>query len=120
MPVAATGLADVGATDLDPLEVLRCGDHPAQELAISRLDPGSLLELQPGVGDPFRQLVAQPLQLTEVEDPRLSRDRGNAVIELDPAEGRCEETAQLTLEAADLAPQLGPRPQLVDLDAKSI
>ena len=43
------------------------------------LDPGLLAQGQPRLGDPVGELVAQPLQLAEVEDPRLgarARRRG--------------------------------------------
>jgi hypothetical protein len=39
--------------------------------------------------------------------------------DLDPAEALGEETGEMPLQAADLAPQLAPRGALVDFDAKS-
>jgi hypothetical protein len=73
---------------------------------------------QARLGDPLRQIVAQPLQLSQVEDPRLWRERVDPMADLDPAEGLGKERGELALEAADLAPQLGPGEALVDLDAK--
>ena len=70
------------------------------------------------LGDPLGELVAQLLQLAEVEDPRLGGHRGDAVLDLDPAEGLGEEAGELALEMADLAPQLGPGQALVDLDVE--
>jgi hypothetical protein len=120
VPVTTARLADVGAADLDPLEVLRRGKHLAQQLAVVGLDPGPLAQRDPRLRDPIREIVAQPLQLAQVEDPRLHRDGGDTVIELDPAEGLGEEAGELTLEVADLAPQLRSGSELVDLDAKPL
>ncbi len=117
MPGSATWLADVGAGDLHPFEVGGRRQHPAQKLSIAGLDSGPLTERQPRLRDPIRELVAQPLQLPQVEHPRLARDRCNAVIDLDPAEGLAEKGGELPLEAANLAPQLGTSEALIDLDA---
>ena len=119
MPVAAAGGADVVAADLDPLEVLWRRFHLAQQLAVGGLEPVLLGQGQARVGDAVGELVAQPLQLTEVEQPRRGRDRGDAVTDLDPAEALGEEPGKLPLQGADLAPQLTPRGTLVDIDAKS-
>jgi len=64
------------------------------------------------------QLVAQPLQLSQVENPRLGRDRLDPVANLDPAESLGEEAGELALEMADLAPQLDAGVALVDLDVE--
>jgi hypothetical protein len=120
VPVTTAGLADIGAADLDPLEVLRCGEHLPQQLAVAGLDPGPLAQRQPRLGDPFGEIVAQALELAQVEDPGLHRDGGDAMIELDPAEGLGEEAGELALEVTDLAPQLRAGSELVDLDAKPI
>jgi len=116
--VAAARGADVVAADLDPLEVLRRRHHLAQPLAVGGLEPVLLGQGQPRIGDAVGELVAQPLQLPEVEQPRCGRDRGDAVTDLDPAEALGEESGQPLLEGADLAPQLTPRGTLVDVDAK--
>jgi hypothetical protein len=118
--VAAAGLADVGPADLHPLEVLWRGDHLPHQLAIAGLDPGPLMQLRPGVGNSLRQLVAETLQLTEIEHAWLRGDRGDVVIELNPTESLGEEPGQLALETTDLTAQLRARSELVDLDAKPI
>ncbi len=118
MPVAAAGLAEVVAADPDPLELGRRGQHPAQQLAVGGLDPGALAQPQARVGHPLGQLVAQPLQLAEIEDPRRPGGGVDAVVDLDPAEGLRQEAGQLALEAADLTAQLGPGEALVDRDVK--
>ncbi len=118
MPVAAAGQAEVVTADLDPLEVRRGGQHPAQQLAVEGLDAGLLAQRQPRLGDPLRQLVPQPLELAEVENPRLDCDRGDAIVELDASEGLAQEAGELTLEPADLASQLDPGKALVDVDAE--
>jgi hypothetical protein len=118
--VATTGQTEVVAAHLHPLEVRRRGQHPAQQLVIRGLDPGALAQGQPCLGDPLGEVVAQLLELAETEDPGLTADRGDAVVDLDPAEGLGEETAELALEMADLTPQLDPGEALVDLDVELI
>jgi hypothetical protein len=84
------------------------------------LDPGALAQSQPCLGDPLGEIVAQPLELAEAEDPGLTADRGDPVIDLDPAESLGEKAGELTLEMADLTPQLDPGEALVDLDVELI
>ena len=60
------------------------------------------------------------LELAEAKDPWLAANRGNPVVDLDPAEGLGEETGELALEMADLAPQLDPGEALVNLDVELI
>jgi hypothetical protein len=118
VPVAAARQAEVVAADLDPLEVGRRSQHPAQKIAVGGL--GRVLAPQGGLrlGDPLGQFVAQLLQLAEIEHPRGADGGGEAVLQLDPAEGLGEMSRQLLLEAPDLAPQLRPRETLVDLDGE--
>jgi hypothetical protein len=118
VPVAAAGLADVGTAHLHPLEVRRRGQHLSQQLAVAGLDPGPLAQPQAGIGHPLGQIVAQLLELTEVEHSRLGRNRADQVIDLDPSESLREEAGQLALEPSHLAPQLDPSEALVDVDAK--
>jgi hypothetical protein len=120
MPGAAARLADVGAGDLHPLEVGRGSQHFPQQLAMAGLDPGTVSQAQARLGDPVGQLVTEPLQLAEVEDPRLRRDRADPVVELDPAEGLGKEARELALEPADLAPQLVAGQALVDPDLEGV
>lgn len=118
MPGSAARLADVAAGDFHPLEVSGRRQHLAQQLAVAGLNPRPLMQGEAGVGDPLRQLVAQALQLAQVEDPRLRRDRGDAVGNLDTAEGLGEKVGELALEVTDLAPQLNAGEALVDFDAE--
>ncbi len=74
MPVAATGLADVGARDPQPLVLGRGGEHPFQQLAIARLELGALLQLAPHSAYSRRQRVADRLQVAKAQRPRLTRD----------------------------------------------
>ena len=85
---------------------------------VVRLDPILLAERLFCLGNANGQVVAQPLQLAEIENPRLGSDRRDAVLDRDAAEPLGEQRGELTLEATDLAPQLGPGEALVDLDAK--
>ncbi|MFN8164309.1 MAG: hypothetical protein U0R26_10890 [Solirubrobacterales bacterium] len=114
MPGAAAGLADVVAGHLHPLEFRRRRQHAPQQLAVAGLHSGALAQGQPRLGDPVGQLVSQALQLAEVEDSGLGRDRADPVTHLDPAERLGEEPGELTLEAPDLPPQLVAGEALVD------
>ncbi len=86
MPLPAARLADLGAGDLDPLELGGIGQHRAQQLALAGLLAAALAQRRARLGDPLRQRVAQALELTEVEDPRLAGGRGNSVLDDDPSE----------------------------------
>jgi hypothetical protein len=118
VPVAAAGLADVGAADADPRVALRGGEHVLEQLAVGLLDEGALGEGAVGLGEAGRERVADLLQLAEVEDPW--RPGGDyAVRHVDPAEAVGNEPRDLPLELADLTPQLLPRLRLVDLQPLS-
>lgn len=116
MPVTATGQAKILTGDADPLEVLRSGDHLPHQLAVLVLDLLSLHQSSPGFGDPVGKLVAERLQLTEVEEPGRGRDGFDPMRHLGVAERLAEKRGQLRLETADLAAQLDPRTTLVDPD----
>ena len=116
--MAAAGLADVGAGDLDPLVLGGRVQHPLQQLAVAGLQLSLLLKLTPRVADPPGQRVADRLQLTEVERARGGCDRGDAVVDPQAREGVGDEGAELGFEAADLTAQLHPREPLVAVHAK--
>jgi len=114
VPVAAAGLADVGAADPDPPVVLRAGEHFLEKLAVGLLDEGALGEDAVGFGESRRERVANLLQLTEVEHP--GRPGGlDPMGDAHPAHPLGDQSRQLPLEPADLPPQLLPRPRLVDV-----
>jgi len=116
--VAAARLAEVVAAHPDPLEVRGRGQHLPQQLAIGGLGPGALAQRQARLGNAVGERVAQSLQLAQVEHPWLDRDRGDAMLDHDPAEALGQERGELTLEPADLASQLGPGQALVGLDVE--
>jgi hypothetical protein len=120
VPGTAARFADVRAGDPQPLELSRGGQHFPQQLAIAGLHASLLGQAQTSFGDPLGQLVPQPLELAQVEEPRLRRGRGDPMVELDPAEGLGEETAELALEPTHLAPQLVAGQALVDLDFEGV
>lgn len=114
MPDAAAGLADVGAGNADPLEVLRGDEHPAQQLAVVGLNLFPLDQRPACRGDPVGETVADRLQLTEVEHPRRGGCGCDPVGHIGVSEGVAEEPRQLRLEPGDLPAQLQPRLALVD------
>jgi hypothetical protein len=106
MPVAAAGLADVGAGDLQPLVLRGCRQHPLEHLAIAGLELGLRLELSPRIRDPTGQRVTNRLQFAEAERARLWRDWGNACVDLDTRKAIGEKRAELGFEAPNLPSQL--------------
>ncbi|HVD86519.1 MAG TPA: hypothetical protein VNB59_03845 [Solirubrobacterales bacterium] len=114
MPGATAGLADVGAVDAEPLEVLGRREHHAQQLAVVGLDPGALGEGEARLGGTVGQLVSDPLQPAEVEDSWDGRGGGDATLDLNPAEPLRDQLGELALEATDLPAQLMARQVLVD------
>jgi hypothetical protein len=106
VPLAAARLADLGAGDLDPLELGGAGQHRPQQLALAGLLAGALAQRGAGAGDPLGEGVAQALELTEVEDPGLAGGRGDSVLDDDPAEALGDEAGELAVEAGDLGAQL--------------
>ena len=119
MPVAAAGLADVGAAD----RAARGSSAGAASSAVrsSRLAVSTAARSASAcarVADAGRERVAELLELTEVEHPR--RPGGaDPVRDLDPAQPLGDEARQLQLELADLAAQLGAGEPLVDLQRLS-
>ena len=117
--MAAPPLAEVGAGDLKPLVLGRGGQHPLEQLAVGGLGLGSLAQCVARLGDPVGEGITDLLQLAEADQARLVRRGGHPCVDLHSQEGPRGKTAQLELEAADLAPQLGARKALVAPDAKA-
>jgi hypothetical protein len=69
--VAATGLADIGARDTQPLVLGRRGEHFPEELAILGLQLASLPQRDPRLPDALRQGIPHSLELVEAGDARL-------------------------------------------------
>jgi hypothetical protein len=114
--MAATGLAEVGARDSQPLEVPGSLQHALEQLAIVRLQ---LLALAQGLAprrDPVCQRIADRLETTEVEGARRCRHGRNSGVNLNPGEGLDHQRRELPLEPADLPPQFCPRQTLVAAD----
>lgn len=111
--MAASGLAEVGARDPQPLEPGGLGEHLLEQLPVVGLERGPLGESATDGGDPRRQGVADLLELPEADQARLPRGGGHARIDGKARKGLRREPPQLSLEAADLSPQLGAGETLV-------
>lgn len=116
--MAAARLADVGAADPQPLVLGRRREHPLEQLAVAGLQLGPFAQLDPRLGDPVGERVADRLQLAEAEHPRLGREGRRPGVEADAGKGVGEERAELGFQAADLPPQLGAGKPLVAADAQ--
>lgn len=97
MPVAAAMQPEVLPGDLHPLEVLRGGEHPLDQLAVFVLDPLPLDEGPACLGDAIREAVANDLELAQVEDPGGGGDGVNPVRHLGVTERLAEQRAELGL-----------------------
>jgi hypothetical protein len=71
--VPASRLADIGTGDPQPLVLGRGDEHPLQQLAVGRLNLGSPGEGVAGRSDPCRQGIANLLQLSQPDQPWLTR-----------------------------------------------
>jgi hypothetical protein len=88
-------------------------DHLPQELAVAPLQLRPLAQRKPSRGDPRRQRVTHPLELTEIGDARLGKRRGNRGLDRHPRKRLGLKGGELSLEAANLPPQLGPGEALI-------
>jgi hypothetical protein len=111
--MTAARLAEIGARDAHPLEVLRADEHPLEQLAVAGLELGPPPQSAARVLDPVRKGVANGLQLAQVQRSRLARNRGHVRDQLEPREGLGNQSGQLPLETADLTPQLGASETLI-------
>lgn len=118
--MAATGEPEVFAGDANPLEVLGCGEHLLDQLAVRVLDLLSLHQSATGVGNAIGEPVPNRLQLTEVEHPRSGSDGLDAVRNLRMAKTLADEFGELRLEPADLLAQLQPCLALVNRDVQPV
>lgn len=113
MPVTAAVLADVGAGNADPLVSGGVGEHARQQHPVAIPELGLPGERPACLADPLGERIAHALQLLEAGDPRRTRRGGHPGLDLAQWEGLGGQPGQLTLEAPDLTPQLGPREALV-------
>jgi len=118
--VAAAVQPQVLPGDLHPLEVLRGGQHPFDQLAVLVLDAAALDQGGSRLCDAIGQGVADLLELSEIEDAGRAGDGIDPVRNLGVAEGLGEESGELGLEPGDLLAQLKPGFALVDRDTRSL
>ena len=109
----AAGLADVVAGYPQPPVLLRRHQHLLEQLAVRRLEVGAGRELATSFGDLVGERVADRLELSQAEGPRLAGDGGHAGVDSKAGKGLGDDRRQLPLQAADLAPQLGAGQKLV-------
>ena len=116
--MAAAGLADVGAGNAQPLEVLRALQHPLEQLTVAGLQ---FLALAQGSGpgrDSRGERVPDLLQRAEVQRARRDRRGRDRGVEPEARKGLGDQRRELALEPADLAAQLGAREPLVATEAE--
>ena len=111
--MSATVLADVGTGDADPLVSGGVGEHALQQLAIALPELGLLGQRPTCIADPLGQRVAHPLELLQAGDPGRPLRRADAGLDRAQRESLGSQPRELTLEAPDLAAQLGAREALV-------
>ena len=118
MPVATTGLADVGARDPHPLVLGRRRQHLLEQIAIARLQLVLLAQGLSRQGDSIGQGVADLLELLETGDTGRGKAGWDPGLERESRKGLSAEAGKLVLEAADLAAQLRAREALVASNSK--
>jgi hypothetical protein len=114
--VAAARQTEVGAADPHPAIGGGVGEHVVEERAIGVLEGLALGEGALRLGDAARQLVADLLELAQVQHPRRTRSL-DPVRYLHASETLGDQPGKLTLELADLPAQLGAGQTLVDRDS---
>ena len=115
--MTAPRFAEVGAGDPQPLELGGVGEHLLEQLPVGGLDPGSFSQGIARRGNPRRQGIANLLQLTEADQPRLGRGGRDRGVKCETRKRLAGQLGQLSLEAANLSPQLSAGETLVALDA---
>jgi len=88
-----------------------------EQLTVARLELSPRRERLSCLGDAIGEIVADPLEVAEVEDPRRRRRARDLAVDLDPGKGLGGKAPELALEARNLAAQLGARGALVGTDA---
>lgn len=111
--MTAARQAEVVARDLHPLVLGRRRQHLLQQLVVAPLELVARAQRPLRLADTLRERVADRLQVTQPEDPGRRRDGGDAGLDPLPLEALGDERAELSFEAADLAPQLRSRQPLV-------
>jgi hypothetical protein len=91
----------------------RLEQHPLQEHAVGGLHLSALGDGHPGRVNAISQLVTDPLELSETEDPRFAPALRRLVETAHPIRGD-ERLRELALEALDLGPQGAARGPLID------
>lgn len=107
----AVALADVLIGDAHPTVSLRLRDHPLDQTAIGLLGVGSARKLGLGVAQAQGERVADPLQLTGVEQARAA-NRSDAPFQALPWERRGEQLPEPALDLGDLTAQILAGPAL--------
>jgi hypothetical protein len=72
MKVLAARLADVLVADPHPLVLLGREHHLFDQAPVARLDIGPVAEQGAVLGKPLSQLVADPLELRQAQQPRTA------------------------------------------------
>jgi len=91
-------------------------EQPSEQLAVAGLELGPRGERFPRLGDAIGEIVADPLEVAEVEDARRRSRTRDLAIDLDAGKGLGSEAPELALEAADLRAQLGAGRVLIGVD----
>jgi hypothetical protein len=95
--------------------LLRRRQQRGQQLAVGGLEPGPLGEGAARLRDPVGELVADPLEVAEPEQPRRPGDALDPAVDHGPGEALGGKTAELAVEPADLGTQLRAGEALVGI-----
>jgi len=115
VPHAASGLADLSVGDPHEPVPARVEQHLLERHPARRLLIGSRGDRRAGCLHAPRELIADALELAEVEQPRRSTLLRRLLVEPTHRERGHERVGELSLELVDLRPQRPSRGPLVPL-----
>jgi hypothetical protein len=113
LPDPATGLAQVTAGDAREAVLGRVKQDPLEIETVGGLHLCALRDRHARGVEALRELVADPFQIAEIEQPRVAPWIGGSLVESSHRVGGDERIGQLALQPRDLFAQRPPRGQLV-------
>jgi len=116
MPAAAAQLAEILPRHAGEAVLPRLELHPFQQQATRRLLLSPFADRDPGQAHALGEIVANPLELGEIEQARLGGGAGRQLEATDRIGGH-ERVGKLALELCDLASERSPGGTLGDLGA---
>jgi hypothetical protein len=113
VPHAASRLADLSIRDPHEPVAARVEQHLLEPHPVGDLELGALADRRAGSLDARREVVADALELAEVEQPRRAARPRRLLVEPSHRKSGHERVGEFPLELVDLGPQRPPCRPLV-------